>query len=198
MTDSCAMSEAEFCADYLVVRDDFTEDEVRRFAGDLGWELLSDVREQDGVRLDLAWHVADGVLFEYLVEERVGCAVVIIRGPSERLVRDIVGILEPRLNPWSIRDLIKAVDAARAPAERAVALIRLGLGAPRQYHVRKIVKRIERGVRDEHDDVRLAAVCAAGYTGWPVFMPLLNQVADEGTGVAQTRAAVIAASLGYR
>jgi hypothetical protein len=173
---------------FLVLRDGFPEDRVISFAQGLDLPMLADVTAQDGIDRNVVWSLAEHVMFEYLVESHLGCAAVIVRGRSAKLVREFTRPVESYFAPYSVRQLVSAIDKADSSQRRSIAVVRAGMGAPHGHVHGGIFKRVKAAILDPDPGVRTAGVWAAHYSGWPKFRPLLEQVAEE-TGWALYRRA---------
>lgn len=197
--------DAKYCAPYMVLRQDCSEEHITALADELSLERLADVTDADGVDRSIVWQLVEEVLLEYLVESRFKCAVAIVRGRPEKSVRTLADSFEQALNPFTRKELVAAVDAAGDPDERAAALVRMGMGAPRDFYHRGIFKRINAAMLDRtaSRSVRLAAVWAAEYTRWPKFVKSLERVADEESrddepNVVRLHAQLVLIVWGYR
>ncbi|GAA4627380.1 hypothetical protein GCM10023196_039330 [Actinoallomurus vinaceus] len=74
--------------------------------------------------------------------------------------------------------LLDDLDAATETEARDVAVRRAGLGAPAQMDER-LVARITECATAKDKRLREGALCAIGYTEWPVFLPLVRKMAAE-------------------
>jgi hypothetical protein len=99
-------------------------------------------------------------------------------GDDPKLVDALLALAEQRLDTWTPEALLEAVDTAANPKEAALSVLRLGLGAPREFDS-EVFERVERSSSHPDPRVRRTAIAATGYSAWPQFRPLLERVAAE-------------------
>lgn len=151
-----------------------------QFADEGGYELLRDESStiENGIVRDMMWRLTPGIVLQYAVDSRSGCSIFAVAGSPAEDVEGIAESMERGLHPWSLKDLLTAVDRARTPQESYEAILRAGVGAPQQVD-KRFLKRIRKALRSKDPTIRSAGVWATAYSRWPAFLPDLHTLAHD-------------------
>lgn len=173
-------SSTPFSSRRLVLKRWGSEEEVRKFAAEGDYELIRDESSdaQQGITRDVLWSLAPNIALQYAVDSRSGCSVFVIVGTPAEEVQAIAASIEQNLHPWTLKDLLAAVDVAKTPQQLREALLRAGIGAPHEFD-KKFFKRIMKAMRSGDTTVRSAAVWATSYSRWEEFRGELEKVAEH-------------------
>jgi hypothetical protein len=166
----------------MVMRESVNERDVWRFAGDLKLTKIREMSAPDrqGIVREVAWGLDPGVRLHYAVDYLSACSFVVIESDDYGHFRRLVLAATEVLYPWTLDELLGKVDYYSPPGnprELAQAVIRLGVGAPNNYHD-EVFARISLAMQSPEAWVRKAAIWATAYSRWPQFLPLLSEVAD--------------------
>jgi len=166
-------------ARYIVLRDRFAEEQVGRFAVELGWsrqwETAADPDE--GISYAVGWG-AGALSVEYSEDDVSRHSYLCFAGPDAAAVEGATELAEARLDTWRVEELLTAVDLATEPVELARAVIRAGLGAPRELDERFYAV-IDDALQHPDARVREAAVWAISYVPQPQYRRRLEALRDH-------------------
>jgi hypothetical protein len=163
----------------LVLKDWGSEEEVFEFAAEGRFELIRDESEDIplGIVRDITWWITPTIALQYAVDTRSQCSVFALTGTPADDVKGIVESIEQGVHPWTLKELLAAVNDARGSAEVAAAVLRAGMGAPQSFD-RKFYKVIRTAIRSRDAEVRSAGVWAAAYSRWDKCRDLLEKTAE--------------------
>ncbi|RKT84586.1 hypothetical protein SAMN05421805_103522 [Saccharopolyspora antimicrobica] len=148
-----------------------------------GWKQLlkrpTDQPRADmmSVRWEVDAEIDPGLRITFTEDAAIDSAYVLATsplGPPQR-VKTVTRVFAAYWGVLSFDDLIVEVDTATADA-LPLAVLRAGLGAP-AHRDERFVERISACAAAEEDSVREAALWAMTYAEWPVFRPVLREVA---------------------
>ncbi len=166
-------------ARYVVLRERFSEERVGRFAVGLGWsrqwETTADPDE--GISYAVGWG-AGTLSVEYCEDDVSRHSYLCFAGEDAAAVEGATELAEARLDAWRVEDLLTAVDSATEPVELASAVIRAGLGAPRELDERFFAV-IDDALQHPDARVREAAVWAVSYVPHPEYRGRLEALRDH-------------------
>ncbi|MFF3455050.1 hypothetical protein ACFYXH_12080 [Streptomyces sp. NPDC002730] len=164
----------------LILKDWGSEEEVMQFGAEGNWEVLEDDSFDipEGIVRNVMWRVAPGIVLQYAVDSRSRCSVFVIIGSPEDSVQRLQESIERNLQPWTLKELNTAVDRAEGREDLYRAVLRAGVGAPREFD-RKFFKRIKKSILDSDARIRSAGIWATAYSRWPEFVPLLTDVSQQ-------------------
>ena len=166
----------------MVLREEAREEDFWRFARGLSMTNIRDVsspHRQTIVR-EIIWKARSGVRLHYAADYLSASKIVAVEGDyNDGQFHKFIEVVVRLFEPWSLDELIDEVDSCDAddPRPLALAVIRLGAGAPNEY-AGEVFNRISEATRSPHAWVRKAAIWATMYSQWPQFLPLLEGVAD--------------------
>ncbi|MFC5802032.1 hypothetical protein [Streptomyces formicae] len=173
----------EYRSRRLILKDWGSEEEVMQFGAEGGWEVLvdeaSDIRQ--GIVRNVIWRVAPGLVLQYAVDSRSHCSAFVLIGSPEDSVQRLQESIERNLQPWTLKELVAAVDKAeraQGAEELYRAVLRAGIGAPRGFD-KKFFTCIRRAILGNDPRLRSAGIWATAYSRWPEFLPLLTDVARQ-------------------
>lgn len=163
----------------LVLRDWGSDEEVMAFAAEGGYELVKDESDDvvDGIVREVIWQLTPGIVLQYAVDSRSGCSVLVLAGAPADDVQGIVESIERGVHPWTLKELLSAVDRAKGPEATSAAVLRAGMGAPPEFD-RRFYKRLRKAVRSDDAAVRRAGIWAISYSRWAQFRPDLEAAAS--------------------
>lgn len=172
------MSDLQFRSRRMVLRSADPLAQIGGVAEQVNFEKLSDVSAEpvEGIVRQIVWKSSDSLLVHYLEDYRSACSFVVVVGDDLQECEIFSTLLAGYLQPWSLDELLAAVDKQSVPQDRAHAVIRAGLGAPEEFD-EGFYRRIQHALHDGDPFVRRAAVWATSYPGWLEFLPTLEEVA---------------------
>ncbi|TCO26413.1 hypothetical protein EV652_107305 [Kribbella steppae] len=157
------------------------ESEVAVVADKLGWGLLG-VLQENPAGLDpyeVIWGKSAALTLHYREDFLTKSPCAFVTGADERQVHTAARLVEARLKPATLDDLLEAADALRhIPADFALAVLRLGLGSPESFDER-FATRIAEAAEHPQEEMRKAAAWATSYMIWTQFIQLLDQLAEH-------------------
>ncbi|MFG2727955.1 hypothetical protein [Streptomyces canus] len=156
------------------------EEEVAAVAEKLGWGFLGELSE-DPAQLasrELIWGKSQNLTLHFREDFLTKSPCVFVSGADERRVATAARFTETQLKPATIDEILEAADSVRQiPADYALAVMRLGLGAPEHFDER-FATRIAAAAENPEEEVRKAAAWATSYVVWPQFISLLERMAE--------------------
>ncbi|MFC8800990.1 hypothetical protein ACFT2C_24940 [Promicromonospora sp. NPDC057138] len=167
------------------------EDEVAAVAERLGWPFIGRLSEDEATLTSrqLFWGKSHDLVLHYMEDVLSKSPCSFITGVNELGVATAARILEARLQPATLEEVLDAAEAVRdIPHDYVLAVLRLGLGAPESFDER-FFSGIEKAARSSHEEVRKAAAWATSYVIWPQFNPLLSHLAEYDSSEAVRRVA---------
>ncbi|WP_330292152.1 hypothetical protein [Streptomyces sp. NBC_00576] len=147
-----------------------SEEEVMQFAAEGNFELLQDESSdiENGIVRDVIWRITPGIVLQYAVDSRSKCSVFALTGTPAEDVKGIVESIEQGVHPWTLEELLSAVDRAKGTQETCEAVLRAGIGAPHQFD-KRFYKRLRKAVRSKDGTIRSAGIWATSYSRWEEF-----------------------------
>ena len=155
------------------------EDAVDDFAAGVNARKVHEVTASPvlGLTREVTWDVAPGYHLHYGRETPSQLSFVQISGERPDEIENFSRIIVEYLSALTDDELLAAVDSARSVDSRRIALVQAGLGAPVEPDDR-YVERIRAALSDPDPRIREAGLWAAVYAYWPVFLPMLERVAE--------------------
>jgi hypothetical protein len=174
------MSETAYLSRRLVLKHADAEREVQAFASDLGWpRTLEEAADPaHGKAREIMWAPGPALSLHYLEDPVSRQSYLVARSDDREKAESLASLAEKRLAVWQPDELLAAVDEATAPVDRAVAVIRSGLGSPDEFDDR-FFRRIRDSMSHPDRRIREAALYATAYSAWPQYLPLLERAAHE-------------------
>lgn len=171
----------------MVLRERFCEEEVERFAQELGWTRrgVDQADPEEGIAYHVFWAPPGAALsLHYTEDDLARDSYVTVIGKDAAAVHGARALIEPRLNTWPLEDLLAEVDGASTPVSLARAVLRAGLGAPEEFDERFFV-RINTALQHSDRRVRETAVWAVTFSPYYEYRPALSaiQESDEDPGL---------------
>jgi hypothetical protein len=165
----------------MIISNEVEASTVLDFAEREGFEPLRDFTVDElefGYVEHVDWKVAPGCFLTYHQDVPSASQFLTVTGESRELVDRFVTVVQAEFTPQTPADLLGAADRAADDGAFSAAVMRAGLGAPVVSDDR-FVEVIRRAL--EHPDhwVRIAGVWGTAYSGWPVFLPLLDRLAEQ-------------------
>jgi hypothetical protein len=168
----------------LVLLGEADEDTVEEFAAGLRWPRLSESAADldEFLPRQVSWAVRASATLHYMEDLISDLKYVMVIADDQETVCSAVAEIEDGLPVWTVEGLLADVDAQTDPDDVALALIRLGMGAPLEYNDR-VFERIRDAMGSEAKRVREGALWAITYEAWPAYASpvraLLAQERDE-------------------
>ncbi|MFF3872668.1 hypothetical protein [Streptomyces sp. NPDC001978] len=157
------------------------EKAVAAVAQKLGWRHLG-VLPEDATALapyEVIWGKSQDLTLHYREDFLTKSPCAFVTGSDEHRVATAARFVEARLEPATVEEILEAADTVQhISADYALAVLRLGLGAPESFDER-FSARIARAAEHPETEVRKAAAWATSYVIWPQFIPLLDQMAGQ-------------------
>jgi hypothetical protein len=152
--------------------------EVARYASAFRFPFEHEIAPDPAkdVARHLTWRITSQVLLHYSEDLETGLPYIYVTTSLVDLGLGYMRHAEQHLPVYSWDELVAGADGQWAPADRARALLRLALGAPREYDP-ALANRIFRAGRDADQGVRFAALYATSYTPDPKYRPFLRDLA---------------------
>ncbi|WP_405595674.1 hypothetical protein OG741_05395 [Streptomyces sp. NBC_01410] len=171
---------ASYTSRRLILKDWGSEEEVMQFGAEGNWEAVQDQSFDipEGIVRNVMWQVTPDIVLQYAVDSRSECSVFVLIGSPEDSVQRLQESIERNVHPWTLNELITAVDRAEDREALYRAVLRAGVGAPREFH-RKFFKRIKKAILNGDSRIRSAGIWATAYSRWPEFVPLLTDVSQQ-------------------
>ncbi|GAB3289465.1 hypothetical protein [Parasphingorhabdus pacifica] len=165
----------------LVLRRDVGEESVQEFAvSRLGWprraENPGDPRA--GTERQIVWYEDPAITLHFFDEVLTENGFVTVAGEDPEAVAAMAETVQDGLDTWRLDELLHALDDASAPEETATALLRAGVGSPKETHD-GFVARITELMRSESVLVREASTWAIACSGLDEFKEPLRWMADN-------------------
>jgi hypothetical protein len=125
----------------------------------------------------MAWQISPGATLNYFRDDSLRVSYVsVMTGLGQEFADQLVPMVQAEMDVYDDAGLVREMDDAGTGKERAQAVIKAGLGAPRdvdeQYYSRFLA-----AAEDEVSIIREAAVHAIFYTKWPEFTDVLTDIA---------------------
>jgi hypothetical protein len=176
----------------LVLKEWGTEEEVMEFASKGNLELLRDETHDIplGITRNAVWRVTPGVVLQYAVDSRSQCSVFALSGSPVDTVQRFQESIEKNLLPWTLKELITEVDKAKGSREISQAVLRAGMGAPREFD-KKFFKRIKKALLSRDSEIRSAGMWATSYSRWDEFREMLSEISQQDPEASLRREAQI-------
>ena len=131
-------------------------------------------------RIHIRWDVSPDIAYVlFVADPAIATSYLTAVSPvGPEMIDTLTTLLEASEEVIPPDELLKAVDEAGNGQDKALALLRAGLGAPLTSDPR-LVKRIEAGARDRDPQVRGGALWGVVFSECPVFRRLLAQSAVD-------------------
>ncbi|WP_405689896.1 hypothetical protein [Streptomyces sp. NBC_00057] len=167
------------------------------FAARMGWVLAVDVAgdQRRGVPRRLAWQVSLGLNFNYFRDDALRVSYVsFMSNLGQEIADHLTGLVTAGIDVLDDVELLQGVVDAGSKKERADAVIKVGLGAPREFDER-FFGCLVHAARDAAPEFREAAVQAIFHTKWQQFTDVLTDIssADPKKAVRELATRVLAA-----
>src|SRR5262249_22824367 len=154
------MYEPEFHSRRLILREGYSENIVRRIANASGWDELAE-RPADAPRnvaRCVIWEVIPGLTVSYYYEPLAEASCLIVRSTRDQAeVSEIEMLLNQAIKFVGDEDLLSSTKTGVSSSERALALLRLGLGGPVNFDQRYF-DQLTSGANNSDRDIRVAAI----------------------------------------
>jgi hypothetical protein len=128
----------------------------------------------EGVTKILTWKVDDQVYFNYFEDVISKEPFVVIFSPGT-VPTNVEEQVRHALDAWSVEDLASAIDQTNETEDRVKAVLRAGLGTPREFHA-DLFRKIENALHDANSKVRQAGLWATTYELWNEYYELLDEM----------------------
>ena len=149
------------------------------------------------VTRQVRWQIDPGLEMLYAEETRSACCFLQVFGDNVDDVNDITEALRIRFSPLTHDDLLDDTGVSKTADERAHAVVRAGLGAPREFDDR-FYAQIRNAMESTESKIREAGVWAASFLFWQEFQPPLERIESGDPEQDIRRAAKAILDFGYR
>jgi hypothetical protein len=183
---------ADFRSRRVVLKSSHGEREVERFADELGWPRLLEQEEdaEQNLSREVAWAAGPALSLHFVQDPVSRHGYVVVWGRDKGAVDGLAELAAHRLNTWTLPELLAGPERAVDDRERAVALIRAGVGAPDEFDQR-FFDVIAKGIGDPSSMAREAAIVATAYSSYPQYRPVLKRAAESDPDPARRRDAEV-------
>ncbi|MCF3131462.1 hypothetical protein [Streptomyces olivochromogenes] len=162
---------------HLVLRNHPADDRVEEYANAHGWPL---VHEHEGIPgeepMYIVWDIAPGLSLYYAEDEVAPISYVFVRSSTPEMASMALEAIRRDLNPWTVPEIIAAYGEATHPAAKARNLIRMAIGASREF-TQDIIRCIDSALHEEDARLRGSGISAISYLMWPECRALLRDTA---------------------
>ncbi|WP_369387698.1 hypothetical protein AB5J72_08835 [Streptomyces sp. CG1] len=164
----------------MILKDWATEERVMQLAAGLDLEVVKDSSPdvELGIVRHVTWRVVEGLILEYAVDSRSRTSFLAVGGSPAEGVREIERSIEKNLEPWTLRELLSAVDRVSGAGDLTQALLRAGVGSPHDFD-KRFFKRIKAAFGHPDPRVRYAGLWATAYSRWSEFRDLIAEMAES-------------------
>lgn len=173
------MTTAPYHSRRIVMKHLPAEDDVQRFADELGWPRRIDESADAGRGAihEIVWFAGPATLLHYAEDPVSRHSYIEAWGNDQKVAEALATLAQERLDVWDEEEMLESIGATD-PMTRAVAVIRAGLASPEQFDER-FFSRIRSAMSDPDRRVREAAIYATTYTTWPQYISALRDVAEN-------------------
>lgn len=163
----------------LVLRSYVTNEEIHAAARLDGWTFDAEIqRDPDrGICYEVKWRVGDTGSIHYVVDEFADVLYMVAVHPDAAARERLLERIAAQLPTWKARELLTDAYCHVYPAGWAKSLLWLGVGAPLEAD-EEIADHLRFSLGHKEASVRLAAVRAMVYTGWPELRAALEHTAS--------------------
>lgn len=163
-----------------VVRHETSWEDVGQFAKSLGWQLVKKIHSEpeDAVDGQVIWQALDVAALHYTEDATSGIDYFVLVGQNERTVEALAQQASDAVRPLTLDETFQEFDQADDPLTRAQSVLQVGLAAPQQFDA-GVFSRVSDALADPDDRVRLAGLWATTYSGYPEFLPKLQELASR-------------------
>lgn len=146
----------------------------------LGWSRRTEIPGDpaEGTERQVVWHEEPALALHYFDEVLTDNGFVTVAGDETEAVAAMTGTVEEGLDTWRLDELLRALDEATGPKETAAAILRAGVGSPREPD-EGFVSRITDALRSDSPLVREASTWAVACSAWGAFREPLRWMADN-------------------
>ncbi|MER5291774.1 hypothetical protein ABT382_06740 [Streptomyces pharetrae] len=153
----------------LLLRELHAEAHVSAYVRELGWKVHEVRRPYPGEEeYRVIWAANPQLMLHYIEDEVAERSFVFIIGADAELVSGSESVFERRLNAVTLDELIDEVDSASSLEQLSEALLRAGVGAPREFDER-FFSRIINALSHPSSEVREGALWAVTYSPWSQY-----------------------------
>lgn len=193
------MTERNFQSRPLILRQSSNYRAVAEFAEMLKLVKLYDkpVDQSGFVTRQVCWQIDPGLEMYYAEEARSASCFLQVLSDHEGDANEITTALRDFFSPLTHDELLGDIDASKNVDERARAVMRAGLGAPREFDNRFYVQ-IANAMESSDTDIREAGAWAASFLFWPEFQPFLERIESSDPDESLRDAAKVILDFGYR
>jgi hypothetical protein len=186
----------------LILKPNISREQVEELAAHQQWSLAAtqEASPMDEIPSEMAWVTSNRRSAIHLVDDRelldqwqfpyyLDTLQIILEGEE---LASIEELLRTSLQTYTLEEIINLIEKSINPHEISKFLGYLGMVVPEAFDPR-IFDILEKMIAHNAPQVRLAAVWAAGSTGWPLFQEKLESVAkmDPSGAVAEIAYALL-------
>lgn len=174
------MGDIRYESDRIILRRTPREADVAYMAGLHGWQKGLTIADDPaaGELYQVLRATNKGSTISYIEDAVSRNCYAVVASRREQETAALARLLTEELNAWERPQLLLSVDESADALDRARAVVRLGLGAPRKFD-EDFFTRIRAACTDENEWIREAAVWATSYSPWSQHRPLLEATAEK-------------------
>ncbi|KAB1990058.1 hypothetical protein [Streptomyces triticiradicis] len=164
-----------------VLRDPSAEADVAEYARRKGWRRIGsrDPAPERGVNeREVMWLTDEALTFHYVEDGVAAHSYVFFEGRDKEVVDAYDAQIVGDMDFWTQDEALRAEEAAEDPRERGLALLRVGLVAPREFD-EDIYAAVNKELEEEEEDLRNIALWVMSYSPYPQYRPALRRVAER-------------------
>ncbi|MFJ9929863.1 hypothetical protein ACIRU5_28020 [Streptomyces misionensis] len=157
------------------------EETVAALAASRGWPTVADLPgdESRGVPRRVAWQISPGATLNFFRDDSLGISYVsVMSGLGKDFAEQLTSMVHTEIDVYGDAELLSGMSGADDDQERALAVLKAGLGAPLEFSEKFYAGFV---AASEHttSTVRNAAVRAMYYTKWQEFTNVLAELASS-------------------
>ncbi|MFE9341410.1 hypothetical protein [Streptomyces sp. NPDC007063] len=169
-----------FLSRRMVLRPGTDEESVDELAARLGLARHADIpmNEEEGVPRQVIWHAETGPALNYREDMFSALPYVVVTAENSHDLSEFVDIVEAVLDTWRVPELLQTVDANAEPNALPEAILRMGLGAPKEFD-QDFFSHVRDALGVDREDVREAALLAMTYQPWSQYETLIENFLEQ-------------------
>jgi hypothetical protein len=171
-----------------MVKKDEPAELIELFVKAAGWEYVGmvDRDPERGLNYEVRWNVDATTSVHYLIDdlgpdESGELVCLFVHGSDESAVEPVLQLIEQGVRVWSMDELIEIAQLSFGtglPDQQARAMLRLGLGAPRQPRA-DVIDVFRRACQEDEPIVRYSALYGIVHTEWPECVDIVASLTDD-------------------
>ncbi|HUR09599.1 MAG TPA: HEAT repeat domain-containing protein [Nonomuraea sp.] len=158
----------------LVIKANFTSDDVDFVSMQRGWILKQAQKHEAGAYID-SWVTLDRETEIHQIDDRpIATRYFTLRGPGSA---EVARHIREDCELWSAPEALKALNEASARGEKLALVYAVALAATEE-HGERVTRAFQNIACDPDATVRQSVIVAAGYFPYPGLVDLVRQLRD--------------------